>query len=82
MMDNDRLVEIVYRIDERLKALDEINADVKEVRNELSTIARQVAVDHERVNDIQDRLKTVRHVSLSAIATSVVGAIVTFFTGR
>lgn len=81
-MDNDRLVEIVYRIDERLKALDEINADVKEVRNELSTIARQVAVDHERVNDIQDRLKTARHVSWSAIATSVVGAIVTFFTGR
>ena len=84
------LEELIYRLDERFKSLEksldqgvtEIKADIKVVKNDLDAITKQVAVDNARLNEIQDKLKTARQVSWSAVATSVIGAIVAFFTGR
>lgn len=77
--------DLIYRLDERLKSMDrninEIKADIQEMKRDFNTAAKQVAINTERINEIQDKLKSARTVSWSAIATAVMSAFNSFLKG-
>lgn len=76
------LLEMIYRIDERTRAMqkgmDEMGEDIAAIKEKMEEVTKQVAVDKERIDDIKDKMKTARTVSWSSLAT----AIISFITGK
>lgn len=75
------LLEVIYRIDERLKSMHQgmvdLKTDMRDIRQQLDGISKQTAVNESRINEIDREISTAKKVSWSAIAT----AAVSFFIG-
>ena len=75
------LLEVIYRIDERLKSMHQgmadLKTDMRDIRQQLDGISKQTAVNESRINEIDEEISTAKKVSWSAIAT----AAVSFFIG-
>ena len=76
----DQLLELLYRIDERVKSMDrnmgEMKVDIAEVKKTVGDLSKQVAMDHARLDEIEDSVKTVRRVSVASIVGALMGLII------
>lgn len=76
------LLEMIYRIDERTRAMqkgmDEMKVDIADIKEKLDGVSEQVAVDKERIDDIKDKMKTLRTVSWGGLFS----ALMNFITGK
>ena len=75
----DDLLELLYRIDERVKSMDrnmgEMRADLVEVKKKVDDISEKAAADRARLSEIDDEVKMAKRVSWSAIASAFVSFI-------
>lgn len=76
------LTELIYRLDERLKSLDqnmsEIKADVKEIKSNVQSHGERITAAETKLNETDGEVKLVKRISW----TAVVGAVVSFITGK
>ena len=76
----DYLLELLYRIDERVKSMDrsmgEMKVDIAEVKKTVGDLSKQVTMDHARLDEIEDSVKTVRRVSVASIVGALMGLII------
>jgi len=78
----DQLLELLYRIDERVKSMDrnmgEMKADLVEVKKKVDDISEKAAADRARLSEVDDEVKMAKRVSWGAI----VSAFISFISNR
>ncbi len=75
----DQLLELLYRIDERVKSMDrnmgEMKTDLVEVKKKVDDISEKAAADRARLSEIDDEVKMAKRISWSAIASAFISFI-------
>lgn len=75
----DQLLELLYRIDERVKSMgrsmEEMKADLVEVKKKVDDLSEKAAADRARLSEINDEVKMTKRISWGAIASAFISFI-------